>query len=385
MALKITVKTASDSIATYEFVFERTEITIGRSASCDVQLPFPTVSSRHLTLLREGTTYLVADIGSTNGTRLNDRLLEPNHFAPLHLGDRLVLTDVTLTINSTDSFKGDMTSDQTADLVRNMVSDYLEGQSLDPRDTTAHLEVLQGADEGAQRALLKEEGRLSVGADPASCHWVLRDPEMPPRAFSLAPHRGAWALEHGGHELPVYLDGFPIAAEGSVRIRGGGRVRVAHTTFLFIDPLEDVLADLEDISGDEGMERPPSRSTIEVPASQIRKLRGGRRPPSTRTPSVLIEGALNVGDISGDDFSEETTKQVYEDDVNPEPPRTQIGLPLSGSSLDSDLAVAGSVEEQHLAVEASRGWSRTDVVLLSVTIALATMALVVFVLLFNWG
>ncbi|MEL6182760.1 MAG: FHA domain-containing protein, partial [Myxococcota bacterium] len=328
MALKITVKTTSDSIAAYEFVFDRPEITVGRSASCDVQLPFPTVSSRHLTLLREGSTYLVADIGSTNGTSLNDRLLEANHFTPITFGDKLVLTDVTLTISSTDSFNGDMTSDQTADLVRNMVSDYLEGQSLDPRDTTARLEVLQGPDVGTQRALLKEGGRMAIGTDPSVCHWVMRDPEMPPHAFSIEPHRGTWALEHGGHTMEVYLDGYPIATDGPVRIRGGGRVRVGHTTLLFIDPLEDVLADLEDISDDEGMERPPTRSTVEVPDEHIQAVRNIAQRARDRTPSVLMEGELPSDDALGQ-LPEETTQQVYEDDVNPEPPRTQIGLPLS--------------------------------------------------------
>ncbi len=45
--------------------------TIGRDAGCDMVLPDPTVSRWHAGLRREASGWLLDDLGSTNGTRLN--------------------------------------------------------------------------------------------------------------------------------------------------------------------------------------------------------------------------------------------------------------------------------------------------------------------------
>jgi hypothetical protein len=47
-------------------------ITVGRAPDCDLVLEDPTVSKHHLELRRQGTDVLVVDLGSTNGTRVND-------------------------------------------------------------------------------------------------------------------------------------------------------------------------------------------------------------------------------------------------------------------------------------------------------------------------
>jgi len=49
----------------------RQVFTIGRAAGCDLVLPDPTVSWRHAELRRTGGGWLLADLGSTNGTRAN--------------------------------------------------------------------------------------------------------------------------------------------------------------------------------------------------------------------------------------------------------------------------------------------------------------------------
>lgn len=48
-----------------------TEILIGRDKSCDVVLDAPTVSSRHARLRVDGGSYMLEDMGSTNGTFVN--------------------------------------------------------------------------------------------------------------------------------------------------------------------------------------------------------------------------------------------------------------------------------------------------------------------------
>jgi FHA domain-containing protein len=69
-------------------------VLIGRSRECDVVLSDPNVSRQHAELRREGGRWTVADLGSTNGIKVNDRRVD---HAPLEPGDRITLgiTDLT--------------------------------------------------------------------------------------------------------------------------------------------------------------------------------------------------------------------------------------------------------------------------------------------------
>ena len=49
-----------------------TEIVVGRGSDCDVQIDRDSVSRRHARIFREGQQWLVEDLGSTNGSYIND-------------------------------------------------------------------------------------------------------------------------------------------------------------------------------------------------------------------------------------------------------------------------------------------------------------------------
>jgi hypothetical protein len=62
-------------------------VTIGRAPDCDCVLADETVSRRHALLRRAGDSWFLADLNSTNGTRLNGwRLVEETEVRP---GDRV--------------------------------------------------------------------------------------------------------------------------------------------------------------------------------------------------------------------------------------------------------------------------------------------------------
>jgi hypothetical protein len=52
----------------------RTPVVIGRMSTCDVVLADPNVSRRHAELRREGAEWVIEDLGSTNGTLVDDKL-----------------------------------------------------------------------------------------------------------------------------------------------------------------------------------------------------------------------------------------------------------------------------------------------------------------------
>ena len=60
--------------------------TIGREAGNDVQLLDGEASRRHASIGRTGSVWRIVDLGSSNGTRVNDKVI---HNAVLHTGDRI--------------------------------------------------------------------------------------------------------------------------------------------------------------------------------------------------------------------------------------------------------------------------------------------------------
>ena len=68
--------------------------TLGRG-DVEIQLDDPFASSRHAKITRQGRTLVLTDLGSTNGTYLNDEALTGAQ--PLHPGDRIRIGDSQFT------------------------------------------------------------------------------------------------------------------------------------------------------------------------------------------------------------------------------------------------------------------------------------------------
>jgi FHA domain len=64
---------------------------LGRGDQAEIRLDDPFASSRHARLVRQGGIVVIEDLGSTNGTYLNEELLSGPQ--PLHQGDRVRIGD----------------------------------------------------------------------------------------------------------------------------------------------------------------------------------------------------------------------------------------------------------------------------------------------------
>ena len=69
-------------------------VVVGRSRECDVMLSDPNISRKHAELRRDGEGWVVFDLGSTNGIKVNGRRVDQ---APLQPGDRITLGLTELT------------------------------------------------------------------------------------------------------------------------------------------------------------------------------------------------------------------------------------------------------------------------------------------------
>jgi hypothetical protein len=74
-----------------EFELTLMQSTIGRSPDNDISIPDPEVSRRHAQIVQRESGYAIVDLGSTNGTFVND--VRVTELTPLHHGDLIRLGD----------------------------------------------------------------------------------------------------------------------------------------------------------------------------------------------------------------------------------------------------------------------------------------------------
>ena len=67
------------------------DIVLGRGDRAEIRLEDPFASSRHARVYEQGNIVVIEDLGSTNGTYLNEELLQSAR--PLHPGDRVRIGD----------------------------------------------------------------------------------------------------------------------------------------------------------------------------------------------------------------------------------------------------------------------------------------------------
>jgi pSer/pThr/pTyr-binding forkhead associated (FHA) protein len=71
------------------------DIVLGRGDRAEIRLEDPFASSRHARVYEQGNIVVIEDLDSTNGTYLNEELLQTAR--PLHPGDRVRIGDSELT------------------------------------------------------------------------------------------------------------------------------------------------------------------------------------------------------------------------------------------------------------------------------------------------
>ena len=96
-------------------LFQKTDsIVIGRGAKSDTGVenyidltPFHAyqygISRHHVSIDRVGSRIMVKDLGSTNGTHLNEQKLTPHHVYEINHGDTIFLGDMKMEVYFADA------------------------------------------------------------------------------------------------------------------------------------------------------------------------------------------------------------------------------------------------------------------------------------------
>lgn len=140
MPIRILVRVPRGStVDVSDHTFTRAVITVGRSPECDLVLPGDEVrvSRQHVRIERREAGYLLVDMGSRNGTLLNDATIEPSSTHPLNEGDVVKMGTVEMIIEAVIL---DRRAEDEAGAIRKSVNtDRREATAVrtDPREAAA--------------------------------------------------------------------------------------------------------------------------------------------------------------------------------------------------------------------------------------------------------
>ncbi|MEL6189775.1 MAG: FHA domain-containing protein, partial [Myxococcota bacterium] len=157
----------------FEYDFEQAVVTLGRDPSNDIQVPLTTVSRHHARLFFERGDYFLEDLGSTHGTKHNDRTLDKGEKRLLRAGDRITIVSFHIEFSVTKASPMDrQPGERTEQLTRRMVDEVLH--SLGSAAERPSLRVMSGKEEGQRFVLNEDAAEIVIGRSP-DCDVTLDD------------------------------------------------------------------------------------------------------------------------------------------------------------------------------------------------------------------
>jgi pSer/pThr/pTyr-binding forkhead associated (FHA) protein len=208
---------------------EGTTATIGRSSSNDIQIAEQHVSRQHAVVSYRDGIFMINDLGSSNGTFVNDnRVNEPY---PLFAGDEIRLYVPRIRFLAADG----------SEIVE------LEAATVPVRASThAALIVTNGAQEGQSIPLLANQ--ITIGRATISAGWevLLQDPSVS-RPHARLERRGMdWYVFDLGSSNGTRINQSIDVNEDGYKLRDGDTIELGGSMLLFrsnwSDPMDDSAA-----------------------------------------------------------------------------------------------------------------------------------------------
>ncbi len=158
----------------HRFAMVGDEIIIGRAPSCDIAIGHKSISRRHLRIALEGGQFIAEDLGSQNGSRVNNRRI--NGPTPFRIGDKVQMSEFSIEVGFLETPKtspaGQQKSGKTIIIDRSELANaaYVDGDLNKPGGNAANISLGQQG--------LNVHGNAGAGDDGPSI--AVDDAPVPP-------------------------------------------------------------------------------------------------------------------------------------------------------------------------------------------------------------
>ena len=295
--------------------FDAPRIVIGRSTSCELVLPDPTVSARHASIRHRGTDFVIADEGSTNGIMVGTVKLPAHTPRVVRSGELVRIGRVWLELQLGVGMAGPARQGEA--VARQWLVEQLrsEGEQLDPT-----LRVVAGPDAGASFVLREPDREVIVGRS-REVDWSLCDDKLSRRHVGVT-YRGAEVVVRDlGSKRGSELGGRRLS-QTAVAWRASEQLHIGEDQLELSDPLPEAMAEQlrapdERMRASEFAEPPPGRAGAE----------GGE--PVVEAPSEDVAASDDAeGDGGGGELDDEANDAERASGQGQQPRAADRGFPL---------------------------------------------------------
>jgi pSer/pThr/pTyr-binding forkhead associated (FHA) protein len=227
--------------------FDSPRILLGRGEGCEVRLPDPSVSHRHLSIRQRGAEQVIVDEGSTNGTRLcrvvagkrTITLLTAQAPQAIHSGDLVRVGRLWVELEIGGEMPTRKAQEVAKDIALELVIEALarEGEDARPRIT-----VESGPDAGAERRI-DGLGDIVVGRSK-DADFMVSDADLSRRHLQLKRKGDVLVAQDLGSKAGCELDGQPLGSSPQIW-RQSTALTLGATTLRYTFEAASALAEIE--------------------------------------------------------------------------------------------------------------------------------------------
>lgn len=219
------------------------QITIGRQSDSQVHLKSSGVSRHHAKIVTDGENFFLVDMESGNGTSLNGMRLRSNEKNLLKAGDIINIDEFQINFHETDDLFEINKSEEVTE------SDILEVKLLKKvlgaldKESVPSIEVLNGSSEGKKFLFTDEVTEIVIGRDP-DCDFPINEHVMSRKHARITKRWGGIAIRDMESKNGCFVNNRRVVEE---YLHDGDRIALGTLVFIFRNPQEINLANIEDI------------------------------------------------------------------------------------------------------------------------------------------
>ncbi len=277
-------------------------VTIGRGRQCDLAIKDPHLSRAHCRLEREGAGFLIRDLGSRNGVKVNDKRIQGTR--SLATGDliRIGQTRLLYVADSSEDAEDEAVDAGQTIMLDQVTQDMEAGVDGQPSQKPLRF-VLQYKKGKRRRFLPLTKEQLTIGRH-RSCGLILRDNSVSSCHAAIEFRNGQYMIHDLGSTNGVKVNGQKV--EKAV-LSPGTRIRLGNVALGFKEVVSRGPTVKTDAVEESEASTPPSASPA-VPPSDKAPQAGPAAPPAEEPDLPLEEPEA---------FDEEDVEETIDDSDGP--------------------------------------------------------------------
>ena len=216
------------------FDLHQDSILIGRVNTCDIELPIQSISRRHAEITQDNQDYYLADLGSGNGTFLNNKKLPAQAKQLLKNGDVIRIEDFEIQFLLTEEFELPASFEENADtdmielkLIKKMMK-ALESENM------PSLEVLNGTMAG-KRVYIKDDKKDFFIGRGEDCDLPITENVLSRHHSKLEHKWGGLVVSDLGSKNKTFVNNEMVKEK---LLRDGDRIMLGTIKLLYRNPKE---------------------------------------------------------------------------------------------------------------------------------------------------